>query len=323
MRMERVTVVIPNYNGMKFLPDCLRSLKKQTFKDFCVIIVDNGSADDSLSYLKTNHPEVKVIELNENTGFAKAANVGIEACETEYVFLLNNDTMCDERAIEVLVNVMDKRQDVFSAQALMLQLKKPELVDDAGDYYCALGWAFAPSKNHPAAKYTKRQLITSSCAGAAIYRKSMLDEVGAFDPAHFCYLEDVDLGYRARLFGYKNISEPSAVVYHVGSGSSGSLHNAFKVELTAANNLYLIYKNMPAWQVILNLPLIVLGIIIKHIFYVKKGLGIAHIKGLLSGFSKIFDNSGMRVSFRGKKALNAFKMQLELWINCIRRIGIV
>lgn len=321
--MKRVTVVIPNYNGIKYLPDCLRSLKKQTFRDFCVIIVDNGSEDGSVAYLEKNYPEVKLIALSENTGFAKASNVGIEAADTEYVFLLNNDTVCDEHAIEALVNTMDTGRNIFSLQAKMLQLKNPELVDDAGDYYCALGWAFAPSKDKDTGKYTRRLELTSACAGAALYRKSMLQEVGLFDEAHFCYLEDVDLGYRARLFGYRNVMEPGAIVYHAGSASSGSRHNTFKVELTAANNLYLIYKNMPALQVIINLPLIVVGILIKHVFYVKKGLGGAHLKGLLKGFSRIFSNSGKRVRFGRKQALNSLKMQLELWINCIRRIGIV
>jgi hypothetical protein len=321
--MKRVSVVIPNYNGIAFLPDCLRSLKKQTYRDFCVIIVDNGSTDGSISFIEKNYPEVKLISLGENTGFAKASNVGINAADSEYVFLLNNDTICDEKAIEKLVSTMDTGRNIFSVQAKMLQLKKPELVDDAGDYYCALGWAFAPSKDKPSDKYSRRLELTSACAGAAIYRKSMLEETGLFDEAHFCYLEDVDLGYRGRLLGYRNVLEPGAIVYHAGSASSGSRHNAFKVELTAANNLYLIYKNMPALQVIINLPLILIGIVIKQIFYVKKGLGGAHVKGLLRGFSKIFSNSGKKVRFGKKQALNSLKMQLELWINCIRRIGIV
>ena len=175
--MEKVTVVIPNYNGAKFLPDCLRSLKKQTYKDFCVIIVDNGSTDSGISFVREKYPDVKLMELGENTGFANAVNVGIRAAGSEYVFLLNNDTVCDEKAIEALVRVMDKKKDLFSVQARMLQLHKPDLVDDAGDYYCALGWAFAPSKDKNADSYSKRLYITSSCAGAAIYRKTMLEEV--------------------------------------------------------------------------------------------------------------------------------------------------
>ena len=106
--MKTVTVVIPNYNGKKYLDDCLRSLKKQTYSDFRVIIVDNGSTDGSAEYIMGKYPDVEVIALDENTGFANAVNVGIKAADSEYVFLLNDDTICDERAIESLVRTMNR-----------------------------------------------------------------------------------------------------------------------------------------------------------------------------------------------------------------------
>ena len=318
--MESVAVIIPNYNGQKYLTDCLKSLKKQTYRDFKVIMVDNGSTDGSISLVKRDFPEVEVIELAENTGFANAVNVGIKATSAKYVFLLNNDTICEKEAIAALVGVLDKKHSVFSAQAKMLQIKEPHLIDDAGDYYCALGWAFAPSKDKDNSKYFKRVNVTSACAGAAMYRREVFEEIGYFDEAHFCYLEDVDVGYRARLYGYNNVMEPGAIVYHVGSGSSGSRHNTFKVELTAANNLYFIYKNMNVLQIIINLPLFLTGVIIKHVFYMKKGLGKAHIKGLSKGFSKIITNSDKRVTFGGRQIANSFLMQLELWVNCVRRL---
>lgn len=318
--MESVAVIIPNYNGQKYLTDCLKSLRKQTYRGFKVIMVDNGSTDGSISLVQRDFPEVEVIALPDNTGFANAVNVGIKATQAEYVFLLNNDTICEEGAIAALVSVLDKKPAVFSVQAKMLQIKEPHLIDDAGDYYCALGWAFAPSKDKDNSKYSKRINVTSACAGAAMYRRQVFEEIGYFDEEHFCYLEDVDVGYRARLYGYSNVMEPGAIVYHVGSASSGSRHNAFKVELTAANNLYLIYKNMNALQIIINLPLFLTGVIIKHVFYMKKGLGKAHLKGLSKGFSKIITNSDKRVTFGGRQIANSFLMQLELWVNCIRRL---
>ena len=151
-------------------------------------------------------------------------------------------------------------------------------------------------------------------------RREVFEKIGYFDEAHFCYLEDVDIGYRARLFGYVNVCEPLAIVYHVGSASSGSRHNAFKVELTAANNLYFIYKNMNILQIIINLPLFVAGVIIKHVFYLRKGLGRAHIKGLSKGFSKIIKNYDKRVTFGARQFAYSILMQFELWINLIKRI---
>lgn len=339
--MPRVTVVIPNYDGKKYIDDCLRSLKKQIFKDFDVIVVDNASTDGSIEFIRdkwcaenpaadsaasnltdsrnAEHFNVELIALPENTGFANAVNVGIEATTSEYVFLLNNDAFCDEAAIERLVHVMDKKKKLFSAQAKMLQTKEPHNIDDCGDLYCALGWAFTPGKDADNKKFNRRESITSACAGAAIYRREYFDEVGLFDKEHFCYLEDVDLGYRARLKGYANVMEPTAIVYHAGSATSGSRYNAFKVELTAANNLFLIYKNMPALQIIINLPLIIIGILVKHVFYTRHGLGKAHLKGLRNGFKKISQFSEHRVKFGGREIISAFRLQIELWVNCARR----
>ena len=352
--MPRVTVIIPNYNGKKYIDDCLRSLKKQTFCDLDVIVVDNGSTDGSCEFVRDKwcaenppvgsgagtastvdskisknaaHFKVELIALPENTGFANAVNVGIESSAvvngeeepSEYIFLLNNDAFCDEEAIERLVHVMDKKKKLFSAQAKMLQTKEPHNIDDCGDLYCALGWAFTPGKDADNRKFNRREPITSACAGAAIYRREYFEEVGLFDKEHFAYLEDVDLGYRARLKGYANVMEPTAIVYHAGSATSGSRYNAFKVELTAANNLFLIYKNMPGLQIFINLPLIIIGILVKHAFYTKHDLGRAHLKGLRNGFKKIAKFPDHRVKFRGREILSALRLQIELWVNCARR----
>lgn len=317
--METVTVVIPNYNGKKYLDDCLRSLKKQTYRDFHVIIVDNGSTDGSVEYIRNNHSDVEVIALNENTGFANAVNVGIKASDSEYVFLLNDDTVCEENVIESLVRTMNRGKKLFSVQAKLLQLKNPELIDDSGDYYCALGWAFSPGRDKKSDFLKKQTVITSACAGAAMYRCALFEEIGYFDEKHFCYLEDVDIGYRARVKGFLNVCDPEAVVYHAGSGTSGSRYNSFKVELTAGNNLYFIYKNMPALQIIINLPFIVAGIIIKHVFYMRKGLGKSHVRGIMAGFSKIIKNTDKRQCFGKKEYLACAALQLELWINVARR----
>ncbi len=321
--MPKVTVVIPNFNGSNYIEHCLKSLDKQTFRDFDVIVVDDGSTDDSPEKVEKKRYsfgyELDLIALEVNSGFANAANVGIRACTSDYVFLLNNDTVCDERAIERLVKVMDGKKRMFSVQAKMLQMKDPHNIDDCGDLYCALGWAFTPGKDADNRKFVRRESITSACAGAAMYRREYFFNVGLFDEEHFCYLEDVDIGYRARLKGYANVMEPTAIVYHAGSATTGSRYNEFKVELTAGNNLYLICKNMPAFQLFINFPLIVAGIIIKHSFYTSKGLRKAHIKGLKAGLGKIVRNRDKRVAFGKTEIVNAVRLQIELWVNCARR----
>lgn len=314
--MHSAAVIIPNYNGMKFLKGCLSSLRKQSFTDFETVMVDNGSDDESVRFVQEHFPEVRIVALEENTGFCHAVNLGIQKTDAEYVLLLNNDTVCGRHMVGELVRALEKRPRAFSCAARMISLYDKSKLDDAGDFYCALGWAFARGKGKDARKYLRAQKIFACCAAAAIYRREMLSEVGLFDEAHFAYLEDIDLGYRAQLHGYENWYIPSAVVYHAGSGTSGSTHNAFKVSLSSRNSIYLIKKNMPLWQVILNLPLLTAGILIKGVYFTKKGFGRQFWSGTLKGFcmdagdSKTAGNMGVFLT-----------IQLQLWVNTFIRVG--
>ena len=147
--MQRTTVVIPNYNGMQYIDACLKSLQKSTVP-LKIILVDNGSTDGSLNCVRENYPDVRIIAFPENTGFSKAVNAGILAADTEFVLLLNNDTVVDERMAEYLENAMEADEGCFSAAARMCSLSAPEKLDGAGDFYCALGWAFARGKEQTA-----------------------------------------------------------------------------------------------------------------------------------------------------------------------------
>lgn len=277
----KVTVIIPNYNGLQFMEPCFQALEKQNYKDFKVLVVDNGSSDGSVRWLKERG--IPSVFLEENTGFSGAVNVGIKKADTPYVILLNNDTEPDENYIGGLVKAMERSPRVFSASSKMVQLYHKELMDDAGDMYSLLGWAYQRGVGRSSAGYNRPCRIFSACAGAAIYRREVFEKIGGFDEMHFAYLEDIDVGYRARLAGYDNIYCPEAVVYHVGSGTSGSKYNSFKVRLAARNNVYLNYKNMPFWQLLLNLPCLLIGILIKYLFFKKRGFGKDYVEGFLEG----------------------------------------
>ncbi len=201
----RSTVIIPNYNGIKYIENCLRSLAGERAH---VIVVDNGSTDGSRELVREKFPETGLLCLDRNYGFCKAVNCGIDRSRTTYVILLNNDTEVETGFVAALERAMDEDSRVFSGAAQMRNLRQPELIDDAGDYYCALGWAFARGKDRPAAGYMKGCRIFASCGGAAIFRRSVLERLGGLDENHFAYLEDLDIGYRARLYGYKNYYEP-------------------------------------------------------------------------------------------------------------------
>ena len=318
--MGNTTVLIPNYNGIEYLKNCLPGLKGRP-----VIIVDNGSEDGSEEYIRREYPEIELIELRENTGFCHAVNLGLKRIHTKYVFLLNNDTVVDEDAISSLEARMDENNHIFSAQARILNMLNHDLADDCGDYYTALGWAFARGKDKDSRKYMKPVDIFAGCGAAVMYRMELFDDIGMFDENHFAYLEDIDLGYRARIQGYRNVYEPSALVYHAGSGTSGSRYNSFKIRLSSRNSIYLVYKNMPLLQIIINLPFLIAGSGIKIFFFFKKGMGRVYLKGLAEGFKLCKEDAedGYRhkVMFRLRNLPNYLKIQIELWVNVVRRLS--
>lgn len=319
--MPKVSVVIPNYNGLKYLKVCMDALRAQTMQDMEILFVDNGSSDGSSEYIREHYPEASVIQLMENTGFCGAVNAGIAKSKAPYVLLLNNDTEATETFVEELYRAIEKDANIFSCSSKMIQYHDRTKMDDAGDLYCALGWAYGRGKGKPAEDFDQETDVFFSCAGAAIYRKSILDEIGCFDENHFAYLEDADLGYRARIYGYVNRYAPKAVVYHVGSGSSGSVYNLFKTKHSSRNSIYLIYKNMPIVQIVLNLPFLIPGFLVKTAFFTLKGFGKEYVKGIGNGFAlcKKGKKEGKKVPFRWKNLGNYARIQVDLWINTIKR----
>ena len=286
--MKKVTVVIPNLNGMKYLGDCLLSLRRQSMQNFDIILLDNGSTDGSVAYVRQHFPEVRVRAYRENTGFCHAVNDGILLARTPYVLLLNNDTVCGREMLRALLDACEEGGDqVFSCCAKLISLREPDRLDDAGDYFCALGWAFARGKGKSARLYSRQEECFACCAAAALYRREVFDRIGLFDEKHFAYLEDMDIGWRAKAAGYRNLYVPAAHVLHAGSATSGSRYNDFKVRQASGNNLYMIVKNMPSWQLALNAPSLAAGILIKAVWFAKKGFGRAYLSGLGRGLSMI------------------------------------
>ena len=320
--MKKITIVIPNFNGISFLQDCLQALMEQELgaPEYEVLVVDNGSQDGSLELIAEKFPQVHVEALSENTGFCHAVNVGIRKSNAPYVILLNNDTKAAPGFVSGLFRAIEKDPKIFSVSASMRMWDDPELIDDAGDRYCALGWAYARGKGKSAGKYQKAREVFSACGGAAIYRRDIFDKIGLFDEGHFAYLEDLDIGWRARIHGYHNYYEPSARVIHYGSASTGSRYNEKKTVLAAANNVYVIGKNMPLLQWILNLPFLTLGFFIKFLFFCRKGMGGLYLRGLVDGFKKLFSREGhaWKVSFRFSRLGSYLSIQGQLYLNLIR-----
>ena len=304
----KTTIIIPNYNGLSFMEPCFESLKEQIVRDFKVLVVDNGSTDGSVEWLKEHR--VPSIFLKENTGFSGAVNTGIRAADTPYVLLLNNDTRVEPGFVAAMERAMDQSPKIFSVSSRMIQMYHPDRLDDAGDMYSLLGWAYQRGVGRDLTHYRRSSRVFSACAGAAIYRREVFEEIGYFDEMHFDYLEDIDVGYRARIAGYDNIYCPAALVWHVGSGTSGSKYNSFKVKLAARNNVYLNYKNMPCLQLIINAIPIAAGIFVKYSFFRKLGFGKDYLEGLKEGIRTA--KKCKKVAYRPERLKNYLAIELEL-----------
>ncbi len=308
----KIDIVIPNYNGELFLKNCINSILSTDNIGYVdkIIIIDNNSQDKSLDSVNSSNAPIIIEKNNENYGFAKAVNQGIKMSTNEYILLLNNDTIVEDGFIHSLIECIRSSNEIFSVSSKMLQYHNLNLIDDAGDFYNILGWARKRGDGKSSNLLTEKKNIFSACAGAALYNRKVFDEIGYFDENFFAYLEDIDIGYRAQIFGYKNIYCPDAIVHHIGSGTSGSKYNEFKVKLSGRNNIYLIYKNMPLLQIIINFPFLILGFIIKYLFFSKKQLGKVYLSGVLEGistFSRI-----KKTKFKLKNLVNYIKIQFWL-----------
>ncbi|MDO4787944.1 MAG: glycosyltransferase family 2 protein [Johnsonella sp.] len=314
---NEISIIIPNFNGMKFLPECIESLRKQSVRNFDILVVDNASSDGSREWLQKNG--ICSLFLEENLGFAGGVNAGLSTVDTKYVILLNNDTIVFEDYVERLREAIELSENIFSVSSMMIQAKNRDLIDDAGDGFCILGWAYQIGVGERIEKYQKPRAVFSACAGAAIYRKSVLDEIGFFDEMHFAYLEDIDLGYRARLFGYENRYEPRARVYHLGSATSGSKYNSFKVRLSARNTIYLNYKNQSNIQLCFNALPLLCGVLIKALFFLKKGFFKDYLFGLKEGFSTC--GRCKRADFKSLPIKRLLRLEWEMILGMFAYIG--
>lgn len=309
----KVSIITPNYNGYKFLKLFFKSLLREKEYIEEIIIIDNGSSDESINYIKNlkNYPiKIKLIENEENLGFAKAVNQGIINAKSEYLYLLNNDVEITENTISTLLKSIENNNKIFSVSSKMVQYYNRTLIDDAGDEYTILAYTKKTGNNQNISKYNEFREIFSSCGGAALYRKSIIEEIGYFDEKFFAYMEDVDIGYRSRIYGYKNYYCPDSIVYHIGSGTTGSKYNEFKIKIAARNNIWMIYKNFPVPQKIVNFIFLVIGFGIKYLYFYKKGFGKVYLSGIKEGLNnrKNID----KTKFLNKNWKNYFKIEWSL-----------
>ncbi|MCL4465023.1 MAG: glycosyltransferase family 2 protein [Chloroflexi bacterium] len=266
--MPLASVIIPNFNGSHLLPSCLDSLRRQTFRDFEVVVVDNASTDSSLQLLADIYPETRVIRLPRNLIFAGAVNEGIRSIASEMVVLLNNDTEADERWLDELALAFRQQREYAWFACKMLLFDRRNVINSAGDFYGTDG---VPGNRgaweEDTGQYDQPGEIFGACGGAAAYRRSLFADVGLFDEDLVAYLEDVDLNLRARLAGYRCYYVPTARIYHRQSATGGGPLASY---LCGRNFILVAAKDLPGplvrryWPRLVGRQLRLLGEALSH-----------------------------------------------------------
>jgi GT2 family glycosyltransferase len=238
------SVIIPTWNGLRFLPTCLNALRGQTYRDFEVIVVDDASTDESVAFVKDNYPEMRVIPLHPNGGFAHGVNAGIRAAHGDIVVLLNNDTEADPDWLAEIAQRFEMNPNTGIVACKLKLFDRRDYLHSAGDYYRVDG---IPGNRgvweRDDGQYDDARGVFGACGGAGAYRKSMLDEIGLFDEELVANLEDVDINWRARWAGYAIAYAPRAIVYHHVSATGGGEYGSYYV---GRNFINVLAKNYPS-----------------------------------------------------------------------------
>ena len=239
-----ISIIIPHLNGRHHLDDCLQSLRRQTWRDFEALLVDNGSTDGTQAYVAENYPEVRLVQLPENRGFTGACNAGWQAAQGEIIILLNNDTEADPRWLAEVMAAFDRHPRAGSIASKMLLFDRRDHLHTAGDFYRMDG---IPGNRGvwqaDMGQFDQEEMVFSACGGSSAYRRALLDEIGFLDDDFFFSCEDVDVGWRANLAGWEVWYAPTAVIYHKLKATGGAVTGSY---YDGRNFLYLIWKNYPA-----------------------------------------------------------------------------
>jgi GT2 family glycosyltransferase len=270
-----ISIVIPNYNGLEHLKTCYVSLKKQSIQDFTVILADNGSEDESVNYTIEQFPDSAIIKIGYNSGFAKAVNEGIKYSvnnlKNEFIFLLNNDIELKPDFLEIALNSFKNEPNASILAVKMLNYFNRDVIDDCGDFIKA-GGGSPLARGHSekdTGQYDKTEFIFAACAGAAIYKKELFQNIGYFDETFFAYYEDIDFGFRSQLAGYKCLYQPEAVCYHKRGGTSSIATHGFQSEMCERNLVLMRVKNYPLFIYILYQPLFFVARIKRYYSFIR------------------------------------------------------
>ncbi len=238
------SVIIPNWNGAKFLPTCLDALARQTYPHLEIIIADNASSDGSQELIQSRYPAVQLLQLPENRGFTGACNAGMRAAQGVFVALLNNDTEVDEGWAAAVVDAFERHPEAGIIASKMLLFDQRDRIHTAGDYFTVDGRAGNRGVwQQDSGQFDREEYVFSACGGSSVYRRVLLDQVGLLDDDFFFSLEDIDLAWRAQLAGWRCLYTPQAIVYHHLSATGGGVTASY---YDGRNLIMTLVKNYPA-----------------------------------------------------------------------------
>ena len=314
-----MSVIIVNWNGRHHLETCLLALREQTRPADEIIVVDNGSSDDSAAFVRAHYPEVVLVETGENRGFSGGNIAGYARATGDYVVLLNNDTRPLPGFLEALVKSADARGDVGVVAALMTDWEG-RVIDTAGDGCSVTGRGYHLHKLEPVSVLESKDVF-SACAGAALYKREMLGDIGFLDPRFFMNAEDTDLAFRAQLRGWAVHFCAQAVVRHRISASQGAASGR-SVFFNARNHMWCYLKCMPLPLIALYSLLLLVETFALLMYHLTKGSGGAYARGLFAaarGSREVLAErkriqAGRRVSVRALRAKLTWPRVIEAWL---------
>ena len=292
--MPAVSVIIPNWNGARLLPICLGSLADQTFRDFEVVVADNGSTDGSAELVARDYPWARVIRLPSAVGFARAVNAGIRQTSGELVALLNNDAEAGPEWLAALVETMRAHPEAGSVASKMLDYRRRDRIDSAGHAMTPDALPYGRGQlSRDRGQYDREELVLGACGGAALYRRALLEELGLFDEDFENIYEDVDLDLRSHQKGASCWYAPKAVVYHMGSLTIG--RGSHRSIYYSTRNLLLLWtKDLPPTVLLHRFFLLLRANVRAAIFHALRGRAKASLLGQLAAVARIRESLAKR-----------------------------
>ena len=263
-------ILVTNFNGMQHLHECFNSLTKQSYENFKIVLLDDCSTDDSVSYVRNNYPFIDIFSLNVNSGFAKIVNNGINYCIEKYgpsyIAILNNDIKADQFWLENCIKTIKSSDNNAAVASNMLFYHNSDTINSQGGKFTFNGYGFDINYNKKVNDILKVQrYVLASCWGATLIKVSLLEKIGNLDESYYAYFEDLDWGYRANLLGYKIIFEEKAIIYHKGSAFWKNFHYK-KNCLCIKNSIYIILKHYELKNIFKSLSLMFFYYFVIYMF---------------------------------------------------------